>query len=40
MGTTGESPTVTKEEKHKVISETIRIVAGRCQVIAGTGAYV
>lgn len=39
VGTTGESPTLTKDEKHKVITETIRIVAKRCQVVAGTGAY-
>jgi hypothetical protein len=36
-GTTGESPTLSKDEKQKVISETIRLVKGRCQVVAGTG---
>lgn len=38
VGTTAESPTLTKDEKHQVISETIRLVNKRCQVIAGTGS--
>ena len=38
MGTTGESPTVTTEEHLEVIRVCIETVAGRCQVIAGTGA--
>ncbi len=38
VGTTGESPTLNYEEHAKVISEVVRIVAGRCQVIAGTGS--
>ena len=38
VGTTGESPTLNYEEHAKVISEVVRIAAGRCQVIAGTGS--
>jgi 4-hydroxy-tetrahydrodipicolinate synthase len=37
VGTTGESPTLSDEEKQKLISETVRIVNKRCIVIAGTG---
>ena len=38
MGTTGESPTVSTEEHLDIIRVCIETVAGRCQVIAGTGA--
>lgn len=38
VGTTGESPTLSPKEHLKVIETTIEVVAGRCQVIAGTGA--
>src|SRR5437764_2073035 len=37
VGTTGESPTLTHDEKHEVIQRTIKIANGRCQVIAGAG---
>lgn len=37
VGTTGESPTLTHDEKHEVITRTIRLAKGRCQVIAGAG---
>jgi len=37
-GTTGESPTLTMEEHGKVIETVVTAAAGRCQVIAGTGA--
>ena len=37
VGTTGESPTLTHDEKHDVIERTIEIAKGRCQVIAGAG---
>src|SRR5438874_4151811 len=37
VGTTGESPTLTHDEKHEVIERTIKIANGRCQVIAGAG---
>ena len=38
VGTTGESPTVTVEEHLKVIEFVTETAAGRCQIIAGTGA--
>ncbi|MDD3117550.1 MAG: 4-hydroxy-tetrahydrodipicolinate synthase [Victivallales bacterium] len=38
VGTTGESPTLSVQEHMKVIETVIKRVAGRCQVIAGTGA--
>ena len=37
VGTTGESPTLTHDEKHEVIERTITIAHGRCKVIAGAG---
>ena len=37
VGTTGESPTLTHDEKHQVIQHTIKIAKGRCQIIAGAG---
>jgi len=38
VGTTGESPTLTHDEKHEVITRTIKLAKGRCQVIAGAGS--
>ena len=38
VGTTGESPTLDAEEHMKVIEETVKRAAGRCNVMAGTGA--
>lgn len=38
-GTTGESPTLTHEEKIELFATTVRLVAGRAKVIAGTGSY-
>ncbi len=38
VGTTGESPTLTASEHLEVIEKCIEYAAGRCQVIAGTGA--
>jgi len=38
VGTTGESATLTVPEHLEVISRTVRVVAGRVPVIAGTGA--
>ena len=38
VGTTGESPTLDAEEHMKVIEETIIAAAGRCRIMAGTGA--
>lgn len=37
-GTTGESPTLSFDEHRKLIAEVIKTAAGRCTVIAGTGA--
>jgi 4-hydroxy-tetrahydrodipicolinate synthase len=37
-GTTGESPTLSEEEKLKLIQESIRSANGRCKIIAGTGS--
>ena len=37
VGTTAESPTLSHDEKHKIIERTIEIAKGRCQVIAGAG---
>jgi 4-hydroxy-tetrahydrodipicolinate synthase len=37
VGTTGESPTLTMDEHHRVIAFTIERVAKRVKVIAGTG---
>ncbi len=38
VGTTGESPTLNYEEHQKVIEFVINTAAGRCEIIAGTGA--
>ena len=38
VGTSGESPTLSHEEHHKVIEKTIAFAAGKCRIIAGTGA--
>ena len=38
VGTTGESPTVSPEEHLKIIEVVVKSAAGRCQVVAGTGA--
>lgn len=38
VGTTGESPTLSHEEKEQVIRTTLEIAKGRCQVLAGTGS--
>ncbi len=38
VGTSGESPTLSPEEHHKVIEKTIEYAAGKCRIIAGTGA--
>lgn len=38
VGTTGESPTVTSSEHIEVITLAVEYAAGRCQVVAGTGA--
>jgi len=38
-GTTGESPTLTSEEKVALFQGTVEAVAGKAKVIAGTGTY-
>jgi 4-hydroxy-tetrahydrodipicolinate synthase len=37
-GTTGESVTMTEEEKHAVIRTTVEVARGRAHVVAGTGS--
>ena len=37
-GTTGESPTLDHAEKLELFREGVRIAAGRCRIIAGTGS--
>ena len=39
VGTTGESPTLTHDEREEVIQRAVKIAAGRCKVLAGTGSY-
>ncbi|MBB73196.1 MAG: 4-hydroxy-tetrahydrodipicolinate synthase [Planctomycetaceae bacterium] len=38
VGTTGESPTLSHAEHERVISEVVRLSAGRIKVMAGTGS--
>ncbi|HEY3662217.1 MAG TPA: 4-hydroxy-tetrahydrodipicolinate synthase [Chthoniobacterales bacterium] len=38
VGTTGESPTLSCGERHRVIELAVKVARGRCQVIAGTGS--
>ncbi|HRO45014.1 4-hydroxy-tetrahydrodipicolinate synthase [Agriterribacter sp.] len=37
MGTTGEAPTISKEEKKKIVAHTLAKVAGRVPVVVGIG---
>ena len=39
VGTTGESPTLSHEEHHKVIEKTIEFANGKVAIVAGTGAH-
>src|SRR6266436_7568309 len=39
IGTSGESPTLSHEERESVIRKCVEIVKGRCTVLAGTGSY-
>jgi 4-hydroxy-tetrahydrodipicolinate synthase len=39
IGTTGESPTLTHDEREKVIETSVRVAKERCAVLAGTGSY-
>ncbi|MEP7016336.1 MAG: 4-hydroxy-tetrahydrodipicolinate synthase [Verrucomicrobiota bacterium] len=38
VGTTGESPTLSHDERERVIQLTVKIANKRCQVLAGTGS--
>ena len=38
VGTSGESPTLSHEEHHRVIEKTIEYARGKAKIIAGTGA--
>lgn len=38
VGTTGESPTLSHDEREQVIRLTVTIAKGRCKVLAGTGS--
>ncbi|MDQ6861198.1 MAG: 4-hydroxy-tetrahydrodipicolinate synthase [Verrucomicrobiota bacterium] len=38
VGTTGESPTLSHDEKTQLIRRAVEIARGRCQVLAGTGS--
>lgn len=38
VGTSGESPTLSHEEHHKVIKKTIDFAQGKVKIVAGTGA--
>lgn len=39
VGTTGESPTLTRDERENVIRKCVEVARGRCIVLAGTGSY-
>src|SRR5712692_9679666 len=39
VGTTGESPTLTHDEREEVIRRAVKMANRRCQVLAGTGSY-
>jgi 4-hydroxy-tetrahydrodipicolinate synthase len=39
IGTTGESPTLSHDERAAVIRKSVEIAKGRCLVLAGTGSY-
>ncbi|ACL69625.1 4-hydroxy-tetrahydrodipicolinate synthase [Halothermothrix orenii] len=39
LGTTGETPTLTKTEKIRLLEEIVDEVGGRASIVAGTGSY-
>jgi 4-hydroxy-tetrahydrodipicolinate synthase len=39
VGTTGESPTLSHDERRAVIRRCVEVAQGRCLVLAGTGSY-
>ena len=38
VGTTGESPTLSHEEREQIIGLAVKVAKGRCKVLAGTGS--
>ena len=38
VGTTGESPTLTHDERRQLIELAVKFARQRCQVVAGTGS--
>jgi 4-hydroxy-tetrahydrodipicolinate synthase len=38
-GTTGEAPTLSRDERERVVAITVEVVAGRIPVLAGVGGY-
>jgi len=38
LGTTGETPTLTEEEREKILEQVVARAKGRCPVMAGTGS--
>jgi 4-hydroxy-tetrahydrodipicolinate synthase len=38
VGTTGESPTLSHDERENVIGSAVKVAKGRCKVLAGTGS--
>jgi 4-hydroxy-tetrahydrodipicolinate synthase len=38
VGTTGESPTLSHDERKQVVSRALKIAKGRCKVLVGTGS--
>src|ERR1700693_4946689 len=38
VGTTGESPTLSHDERQQVIGLAVKVAKGRCKVLAGTGS--
>ncbi|MFL6595185.1 MAG: dihydrodipicolinate synthase family protein, partial [Chthoniobacterales bacterium] len=38
VGTTGESPTLSHDEKDQLVRRAVEMARGRCQVLAGTGS--
>lgn len=39
LGSTGESPTISPQEKETIISTAVEEAKGKCQIIVGTGSY-
>ena len=39
FGTTGESPTLNNDEKNELITRALKLTAGKCTVLAGTGLH-